>query len=138
MNAYKQLKTAADKLDAMASDLEAAHKAKLAAQKDAATKLAAAKTAAAKPTIDPKVAEQAKVAADKLRSAGLISSADNANHFASEVANSHELALKQLAKIAEHVKAPRTARVVVDQVKTAESADSMWEARLARAPRLTR
>lgn len=152
MSTYKNLKIAADQLEALAAKLEAADKAtaqfkaaaakaekeaKLAADKAAELVKAAeakateVKTASAK-LPEPKVAEKAKLAAEALRKSAMLSSSESQDKFAAAVANSHEAALEQLAKLASHVRPPKVATVVVDNsTSDAPTADSMWAARVA-------
>ena len=120
MSAYKLLKTAAAQLEASASALEAAEQKAVSAA--ASTKTAAAESAGAKADR----AKLAKLAGDKLLQAGLLSSADKRDQFVTEILN-HNQALTKIAKLAEHVRAPKFGSVVVDEsVSKTESADDVW------------
>ena len=127
---YKLLKQAADALEKLASDAEAAEKA--AAEAKAQVE-ARAKTAAAKPeqTADEKAARlaKAKVAADKLLEVGLLSSPEKRDLFAAEIVDP-DVAIQKIAKLAESVQLPRLGKVVVDEttVKVASS-DDVWDQR---------
>ena len=127
---YKLLKQAADQLDKLASDLEAADK----AVADAKAQVEAqAKTAATKPeqTADDKAARlaKAKVAADKLLEVGLLSSPEKRDLFASEIVDP-DVAIAKIAKLAESVQLPRLGKVVVDETTTkVASSDDVWDQR---------
>ena len=135
---YKQLTDAADLLEKQAEALESTAKqldktkADVTKAKTAAAKaLKQAKTAAAvKPAeVDKaKLAPLAKTAAANLRQAGLLSSQQNEDVFASEVL-SHEKALAKIAQLAKFASTPRRAQVIEDDGAGAEpeSADSVWE-----------
>ncbi len=128
---YKLLKQAADELDAVAAALDASDK-KLAEVQKAATQ---AKTAAVKVADNTaKLGSLAKVAADKMLSVGLISSAEKRDSVAAELM-SHEAALAKLAKLSEIVSVPKLAQVVPSdpaQTKTG-SADEAWTAHAQKA-----
>jgi hypothetical protein len=123
---YKLLKQAADQLDKLASELEASEKAL--AQATAQAKTAAATPAPVKPSEDEKAARlsQAKLAADKLLEAGLLSSAEKRDQFAAEIVDP-VVAIQKIAKLAETVSVPRLGRVVVDETQTkVASSDDVW------------
>lgn len=131
---WKQLKTAADKLTSTADLLE-----KAAAVLDKnTTQTSKQKTAAAQgqqktAAEQARIGQLAKVAASKLREAGLISSQEQADVFANGLLN-HEQALAKIAQLTEHVTAPKIGSVVVDDtVTTPESADDVYEKRAAAA-----
>jgi hypothetical protein len=117
---YKLLKQAADQLDKLATELEASEK-QLAQAK-------VVKTASADDKAQLLV--HAKVAADKLLEAGLLSSAEKRDQFAAEIAD-HTVAIDKLGKLAAAAQMPRMGKVVVDdkpQTKTAGS-DEAWDTR---------
>lgn len=146
MTPYKILKVASAKITSLANELgklqaklAAAEKAKLASDKavadaklaaDKAVKVAEAKLAAAN-AVSPEVAKQAKLAADRLLSAGLISTQEKADEFAAAIAGGHLTALEQLAKTASHVTVPRQARVVAGGGGQEKTANDLWDERLA-------
>lgn len=144
--AYKQLKTAADRLDSYADQLDkAASKLDKADGKIKQAKTAAAaaeakakngqkKTAAEVEAQKAKLGGLAKTAAASIRSAGLISNQQQEDVFASQLLD-HEQALAKLAKLATHVATPKRASVVVDDKPSSdeESADARWEKRAAAA-----
>lgn len=144
--AYKQLKTAAANLESYADQLE-----KAAAELDKASgEIKQAKTAAAAAEAKAKSGQQktaaeveaqkaklgglAKTAAASIRSAGLLSSQQQEDVFASQLLD-HEQALAKLAKLATHVATPKRASVVADNKISSEeeSADARWEKRAAAA-----
>jgi len=117
---YKLLKQAADQLDKLATELEASEK-QLAQAK-------VVKTASADDQAQLLV--HAKVAADKLLEAGLLSSAEKRDQFAANIAD-HKVAIEQIGKLAAAAQMPRMGKVVVDdkpQTKTAGS-DEAWDTR---------
>lgn len=119
---YKLLKQAADQLDKLATELEASEK--LLAQ----TKVAAAQPAKASADEKAELLSLAKVAADKLLEAGLVSSAEKRDQFAAEIVD-HKVAIQKIAKLAASAQVPRMGRVVVDdtaQTKVASS-DESWD-----------
>lgn len=134
---YQTLKTAADKIDALATALEAAQaQVKVAEEKAAAAVAKAAsveasqaqlaKTAAAKDEeVKAKRASLAKVAGDKLLDKGLLSSNEKRDQFVTELL-SHDAALDKLAKLAEFVQVPRFGTVVADDTVKTASADDTW------------
>jgi len=135
MSLHKHIKTAADTIDSLATDLEKSHT-KIASLK---AELAKAKGTVKSASDADKVkrALLAKTAAAALKTAGLLSSDKAADIFASTVLD-HDAALSQLTKLASVVSTARaTSRVVVDTdgTKTA-SANDVFASSLRRvAPR---
>jgi hypothetical protein len=118
---YKLLKQAADQLDKLATELEASEK-QLAQAK-------VVKTASADDKAQLLV--NAKVAADKLFEAGLLSSAEKRDQFAANIAD-HTVAIEQLGKLASAAQMPRMGKVVVDDTKTqtkTAGSDEAWDTR---------
>jgi hypothetical protein len=117
---YKLLKQAADQLDKLATELEASEK-----------QLAQAKVVKTASADDKaQLIAQAKVAADKLLEAGLLSSTEKRDQFAAEIVD-HKVAIEKLAKLASAAQVPRMGKVVVDEttnLKTASS-DEAWDTR---------
>lgn len=113
---YKLLKQAADQLDALATELEATQKKVASAE--------VVKTAAADDQKTGRLA-LAKVAADKLFSVGLISSAEKRDQFAAEITDP-AVALQKLAKLADHVAVPSLGTVVLDKHIKEASSEDVW------------
>lgn len=134
---YKTLKTAADALEVLAAELEAAQRQTKVAEAKADEALAKvaqaetrqvqlAKTAAAKDEeTKAKRASLAKVAADRLLDKGLLSTTEKRDQFAAELL-SPDVALAKIAQLTEFVSVARLGTVVVDeeQHKTASAEDS--------------
>jgi len=130
MTIHKLLKQAADELDAVAAALEASEK-KVAEVQKAASQAKTAEVKVADNTA--KLGGLAKVAADKMLSVGLISSAEKRDGVAAELL-SHEAALAKLAKLAEMVSVPKLAQVVPGDTSTKTgSADEAWAAHAQKA-----
>lgn len=127
MSTYKLLKTAALQLEASASELEAAQAKIAAAEQKAAAAAANTKVAAAESdSVKAGRTKLAKLAADKLLNCGMLSSTEKRDQFVTEILN-HDQALTKIAKLAEHVKAPKLGSVVVDDTASkVESADDVW------------
>jgi predicted phage tail protein len=144
MSLSKQIKTAADTIDSLATTVESLTK-ELASSKGQVKKAQAAlavaerqtKTASAQ-SEEQKVAlaQAAKKAAGALKTAGLLSSDQAVDVFASEVLD-HAKCIQQLTKLAGiTTTAKRTARVVVDNTATkTASADDVFEAGLRKYTR---
>lgn len=138
----KQLISAAASLEKAAAALEAANTEVKSAQAQAKQ----AKVAADKATTQSKMAsaddkqrevrigQLAKVAADTLLDAGLLSSREQADIFASNIRNP-EVALEKIATVAKHVQVPRLGNVVVDDHRTTKvaSADDVWANHIQKA-----
>lgn len=135
---YKQLKSAATELRKQAAAVEAA-------EADLHTKVAAA-TASASNAV--KAAEQTKTAADlskadlaavaktaaaSIKKAGLLSSDDQADKFASLIANDHKVALTKLSELAGRIPAAKLGSVVADGRGSATpvTADESYDAKAA-------
>jgi len=138
-NPYKQLTDAAtllekhaEALDAAAAQLDQADASVKQAKTAADAAIKQAKTASAvKPAeVDKaKLGGLAKTAAHNLREAGLLSSQEKEDVFASEILD-HQTALNKLAQMAKFASAPKRASVVVDEgAATQNSADSVWESK---------
>lgn len=127
---YKLLKQAADQLEALATALEASDK-KVA---EVQTKAAQAKIAETKVADNTaKLGELAKTAADKMLSAGLISSAEKRDAVAAELI-SHESALAKLAQLTGFVNLPKLAQVVPGESQTkVGTADDAWNTHAQKA-----
>jgi len=127
MSAYKLLKTAAFQLEASASELESAHKKVAAAEQKAVAASAQTKVAAAESDgVKAERTKLAKLAADKLLSAGMLSSPEKRDQFVAEILD-HNQALTKIAKLAGHIRAPKLGSVVIDPSETKiESADDVW------------
>lgn len=131
---WKQLKTAAEKLNSTAEMLEKAaevldHNKNPAPQTKQASEQAQQKTAAEK----ARVGQLAKTASSKLYEAGLLSSQQQADVYANQLLD-HSHALNKLAQLVEHVPSSvKIGSVVVDDTVNLEpeTADDVYEKRAA-------
>jgi hypothetical protein len=132
MKVATDLNTLADTLDKTADSAASGVNAQL--QKAASMAKQASEAAAAVPKGDPEVKVQlgqlAKQASAHLLGAGLLSSQDKADQFASRVLD-HKTALQQLAKLAHLVQNPVPLGKAAEQVAVAEeeTADERWNKR---------
>jgi dsDNA-binding SOS-regulon protein len=120
------LKQAADQIEKLV-----AQNTELQAQlaKHAETKLASDKADA---DAKAKIADLAKVAAQNLRNAGLLSTDEKRDAFAAKLISSPDTALDCLAKTAEFVRAPKLGSVVVETTAKTASANDSWDQAVAR------
>ncbi len=129
MSLHKQLKTAADKLEQLAAD-NGAHLTKIAElEKKLASATQHVKTAGAEGEAKKaKLAGLAKTAAEKLRTAGMISSSEMSDTFAAQVLD-HETALAKIATLAEQIKPVKMASVMIDSAASAATPDAnaVWD-----------
>lgn len=104
-----------------------AQQAKVAAE-EAKKQAGGSKTASTRDEVA--IGQLAKAAAEKIRDAGLLSTKEAVDKFASQITD-HEAALTQLAKLAGFAQAaPRQGQVVVDDATSdVETADSHYEKR---------
>lgn len=132
MSSYKQLKQAADMLDKHADALEQAGEALDQAQKKLAQERSSLqeqeKTASDQEAQKAEIAPVAKQAASALLEAGLLSSQEQADVFASQILGDHKTAMAKIAQLAQHAGMPKRAAVVPDsQPQQENSADDVWE-----------
>lgn len=127
MSLHKQLKTAADQLEKLAVE-----NGSLSTQVGELTKkLAAAsqQTKTAGTVVEAnkaKLAGLAKTAAEKLRTAGMLSTPEMGDAFAAQILD-HSTALSKLAALAEQIKPVKTATVMVDPVVAEPTSDAVWD-----------
>jgi hypothetical protein len=129
---YAQLKVAAAQCDAAATQLDEAEKAVKTAEATAAAKVKEVQTKVASVAKDEvEIARLAKMAAAKIREAGLLSSEAQADQFASQIRDPR-IALQKMAEVAGYVHAPKLGSVVKSgSVSASETptADEAYETR---------
>lgn len=127
IKAAEQLEKSAELLDSAAAQLDAATTSAEQAKQAAAKATAQAKTASAAQAVDKAaLGQKAKVAAEAVRNAGLLSTPEMADQFAAELLDQGK-AIDKIAKLAQHV-APKRASVVVDDSHVPqETADTNWD-----------
>jgi hypothetical protein len=97
------------------------------------TKTASDTASADAEAVKAKLAGFAKTAADETFKAGLLDSEERRDQFAAKLLD-HETALKALSKVAAKVPtAPKHSTVVKRESATVETADDLWQRKLAEA-----
>lgn len=126
MSLHKQLKTAADQLEKLANENGSLSTKVGELEKKLATATQQTKTAGtAVEANKAKLAGLAKTAAEKLRTAGMLSTPEQGDIFAAQVLD-HSIALSKLAALAEQIKPVKTATVMVETAVVEPNADAVW------------